>query len=163
MTTHLSPDKRIIIIHNNINNNNDNHLSRYEFKSIKRKNSYQNLSQRNISSNFSRVNPIIPYNSKILNTFNKNIKIDKYNNSYISTNNIENNNKNYRNIISERNRKSDLKLISESNNIVINKNNDDIPSNEIKRYFPISSYKSIINKSPIYSYKTYAKKNLFIS
>ena len=161
MTTHLSPDKRIIIIHNNINNNNDNHLSRYEFKSIKRKNSYQNLSQRNISSNFSRVNPIIPYNSKILNTFNKNIKIDKYNNSYISTNNFENNNKNYRNIISERNRKSDLKLISESNIIVINKNNDDIPSNEIKRYFPISSYKSIINKSPIYSYKTYAKKNLF--
>ena len=67
MTCHLSPDKRIIIIHNNINNNNNNSLSSYEFKNIKEKINYQNLSQRNFSPNFSRVNPIIPYNSKILN------------------------------------------------------------------------------------------------
>ena len=150
MTCHLSPDKRIIIIHNNINNNNN-----------KEKTSYQNLSQRNFSPNFSRVNPIIPYNSKILNTFNKNIKIEKYNNRYINTNNIENNNKNYRNIMSDRSRKSDLKLISEPNNIIINKNNDDIPSNETKRYFQIYSYRSVINKSPIYNNKTYTEKNLF--
>ena len=162
MNTHLSPDKRIIIIHNNINSNsNNNSLLQNKFKSIKRKNSYQNLSQRNISSNFSRVNPRIPYNSKILDSFNKKIKIEKYNNRYISTNNIENNNKNYRNIMSDRSLKSDLKLMNEPNNIIINKNNDDILSNEIKRYFEISSYKSIINRYPTFNTKTYNKKNLF--
>ena len=150
MTYRLSPDKEIIIINNIINNSN-----------IKEKTSYQNLNQRHFSPNFSRVNHIIPYNSKNLNTVNKNIKIEKYNNSYISTNNIENNNKNYRNIMSDRSRKSDLELISEPNNVIINKNNDDILSNEIKRYFQIYSYRSVINKSPISNNKTYTKKNLF--
>ena len=96
-----------------------------------------------------------------MDTFNKKIKIEKYNNNYFSTNNIENNNKNYRNIISDRSRKSHLKLISEPNNIIINKNNDDIPSNETKRYFQIYSYRSVINKSPISNNKTYNTKNLF--
>ena len=150
MTYRLSPDKEIIIINNIINNSN-----------IKEKTSYQNLNQRHFSPNFSRVNHIIPYNSKNLNTVNKNIKIEKYNNSYISTNNIENNNKNYRNIMSDRSLKSDLKLMNEPNNIIINKNNDDILSNEIKRYFEISSYKSIINRYPTFNTKTYNKKNLF--
>ena len=150
MTCRLSPDKEIIIINNIINNSN-----------IKEKTSYQNLNQRHFSPNFSRVNHIIPYNSKNLNTVNKNIKIEKYNNSYISTNNIENNNKNYRNIMSDRSLKSDLKLMNEPNNIIINKNNDDILSNEIKRYFEISSYKSIINRYPTFNTKTYNKKNLF--
>jgi hypothetical protein len=96
-----------------------------------------------------------------LNTVNKKIKIEKYNNRYISTNNIENNNKNYRNIISDGSHKNDLKLISKPKNMIINKNNDDILNNEIKRYFQIYSYRSVINKSPISNNKTYTKKNLF--
>ena len=160
MTSHLFPDKRIIIINNNINNSSNNFLSRNEYKNIKQKTSYQSLYQRNYSPNFSNINPIIPYNSKILSIVNKNIKIKKYNNININTNNIEDNNKNYKNIISDKSRKNDLKLISEPNNIIINKNNDDI--NEIRRFFKIYSYKSVINKSPIFNNKTYTEKNLFL-
>ena len=159
MTSHLFPDKRIIIINNNINNSSNNFLSRNEYKNIKQKTSYQSLCQRNYIPNFSRIDPIIPYNLKILNIVNKNIKIKKYNNININTNNIEDNNKNYKNNISDKSRKNDLKLISEPNNIIINKNNDGI--NEIKRFFKIYSYKSVINKSPIFNNKTYAEKNLF--
>ena len=70
-----------------------------------------------------------------MNTVNKNIKIKKYNNININTNNIEDNNKNYEDIIFDESRFYDLRLISEPNNMIINKNNDDICNNEIKRHY----------------------------
>jgi len=69
-----------------------------------------------------------------LNTVNKNIKFKKYNNININTNNIEDNNKNYEDIIFDESHFYDLRLIREPNNMTINKNNDDIPNNEIKRH-----------------------------
>jgi len=112
MISQLPSDKRNIIINNIINNSNNITLSLNEYKNIKEKTSYQNLSQRYFSPNFSRVNPIIPNNSKILKTVNKNIKFIKYNNININTNNIENNNKNYEDIIFDESRFYDLRLIS---------------------------------------------------
>ena len=161
MISQLPSDKRNIIINNIINNSNNITLSLNEYKNIKEKTSYQNLSQRYFSPNFSRVNPIIPNNSKILKTVNKNIKFKKYNNININTNNIEDNNKNYEDIIFDESRFYDLRLIREPNNMTINKNNDDIPNNEIKRHHKLYSYRTAIYKPQIYNNKTYTKKNLF--
>ena len=45
--------------------------------------------------------------------------------------------------------------------MIINKNNDDIRNNEIKRHYQIYSYRTFINKPQISNNKTYTKKNLF--
>lgn len=155
------PNKRIIIINNNINSYNDNsNYTPHKYITIKERKELENTMKSNqiYNSTNNALKSIVPIHKKIFsyddnqtknilnNVNNRVLKMNNENNQNNNINYFNNNNPNVYNIMPKSNHTT-YNFIKLPNKIINNRSNDDINKRVPKTNIKIYNYRSVINRS----------------